>query len=314
MAQFSGSSTQGNKSHDTGESLGSWFSSQHLPALTAGLVIVALFVGGEACSRKSNATMASSQPKVSAPAPATAPPAPNVPAAAPVAKKIRKTRRHQASVITYANNDYGVSFRFPRKYDLKLGDEAQLTWPGLGPVQTGFVKTGGVTVAAVAMPDNSYPGTDFAAGFVNLSVNSGLTAEECMQFAAPDKDGPATDPAKIEMGKLEFREVEKVTGQDLKQADMKYYHAFQNSACYEFALGVGTVGDDADQGLTQVDRSTVFAKLEKILSSVQFKAVGVPITAAPADSLSNTPGNTPPNESSPATVPSVVLPLTNDRT
>jgi hypothetical protein len=324
MAQFDGSSKQGKKSYESGESQSrQWFSTQHLPALSAGLVIVGLFVGAEACSRKSgNATTGSSRPAISAPAPTTAPAAANLPAATPVAKKIKKVHRQRASIITYANNDYGVSLRYPRKYDLKLGDEAQVAWPGVGQLPSAFLKTGGVTVAAVAMPGNSYPETDFASAFINLSVNSGLTAEECMQFAVTGKDGagndPAgTDPAKIQIGKLEFREVEKVTAQDIKQADVKYYHAYQNRACYEFALGVGTSSNSTGQDIPQVDRSAVFAKLERILASVQFKPVEVPITAAPADSLSNmpnNPANTPPADSAPAAVPSAIPPAAPDRT
>jgi len=311
MAQFNGSNA-GKKSYESGESRASqWFNTRHLPAALAGLVIAALFVGVEGCSKKTG-TVASNQPAISAPTPAAAPmpPAAAVPATPVLKKKTHQARRRRASVITYANNDYGVSFRYPRKYDLKLGDDAQLTWPGLGPVQEGFLKTGGVTVAAVEMPDNSYPGTDFASGFVNLSVNSGLTAEECMQFPVTDKDAVVNDPAKIEIGKMEFIEVEKVTGQDLKRADMKYYHSFENGACYEFALGVGTVGDSADEKVAEVDRAEVFGRLEKILSSVHFKSVEVPITAQPADSLKSAP----PAEAAPTTLPSPALPVTSNRT
>ena len=316
MAQFHGSNPEGKKSYESGGEGRNmqWFSTRHLPAALAGLVIVALFVGVEGCSKKSgdSGTLASGPPPISAPAPAAAPAPAPIPAAAPVVKKTRKVRRRRASVITYANHDYGVSFRYPRKYDLKLGDEAQLIWPGLGVVQTDFLKPGGITVAAVEMPGNSYPGTDFASGFVNVSVNSGLTSDECMQFAVTDadKDPAAGDPSRIEIGKMEFSQVERVTGQDLKQADVKYYHAFQNGACYEFALGLGTVGDGSDPHVAHVDGAKVFGTLEKILSSVQFKSVEVPITAPPADSLSTTP----PAESAPAIAPSRDLPVTSNRT
>ena len=315
MAQFHGSNAEGKKSYESGESRGmQWFSTRHLPAALAGLVIVALFVGVEGCSKKSgnSGPLASSQPPIPAPAPAAAPAPPASPAAAPAIRKTRKVHRRRASVITYANNDFGVSFRYPRKYNLKLGDEAQLTWPGLGPVQTDFLKPGGITVAAVEMPENSYPGTDFASAFVNLSVNSGLTSDECMQFGATDadKDPAAGDPARIEIGKLEFSQLERVTGQDRKQADVKYYHAFQNGACYEFALGLGTAGVGSAPDLAHVEGAKVFGTLEKVLSSVRFKSVEVPITAPPTDSLSTTP----PAESAPAIAPSPDQPVTSNRT
>ena len=81
--------------------------------------------------------------------------------------------------LSYVNPEYGVSFSFPRQFSLKSGDAAQLSWGDLGPFQMDFVHPGGVTLAAVELPGNSYPGTDFKSAFVNLSVNPGMTAEAC---------------------------------------------------------------------------------------------------------------------------------------
>jgi hypothetical protein len=289
-----------------------WLSTRHLPAIIAGLVIATLFIGVEACSKSSTRSNIAPPTTPAAAAPSTAGtaanPAPS-PTPAPM-KKAKSRRRRPSPVVTYANKDYGISLRYPRKYDLRLGDEAQQAWPGLGPVQTGFLKPGGLTVATLEMPDNSYPGTDFATGFVSVSVHSGLTAAECMQFSAEQKETAVDDPARIQIGSLEFRELEKIRGQDLKRSDVKYYHAFQNSACYEFALGVRTVGDDPEQRVAEVDRAKVFSSLERILSSVKFKSVEVPITAQPADSGDNAP----PAESLPTTVPSLVPPARASRT
>jgi len=308
MAPYNRSNGEERNSYDAGDQPRlPRISTRHLPVLISGLIIATLFVAVEACSHKSGNSnaKASIQPPVSAPAPAAVASAPVAP---PISKSTKRIRRHRPPVVTYASKDYGVSVRYPRKYDLRLGDEAQLTWPGLGPVQTSFLKPGGVTVAAIEMPDNSFPGTDFASGFLSLSVNSGLTNEECMQFAAGDKDAEINDPASIEIGKIEFREVEKIIGQNQKQADAKYFHAFQNNACYEIALGLGTVGDEAQAGITQVDRSQVFGRLEKILSSIQFKAVEVPITAPATDSAS-----TPPVTIPQAAVPPSPQPVTSGR-
>ena len=94
-------------------------------------------------------------------------------------------------MLSYVNRQYGVGFSFPRQYSLKSGDDAQLSWKDLGPFQMDFVHPGGVTLAAVELPGNSYPGTDFKSAFVNLSVNPGMTSEACTQFSSLEKNTPA---------------------------------------------------------------------------------------------------------------------------
>ena len=55
---------------------------------------------------------------------------------------------------------HGISFRYPKSYILKTGDEPSFDLVGMG-VQTDFVQPGGMTVAAIESPLSSYPGTDF---------------------------------------------------------------------------------------------------------------------------------------------------------
>ena len=199
---------------------------------------------------------------VSAPAPAVAPPAPTP---APVAAK-PKTKKRRAATLSYVNRQYGVGFSFPRQYSLKSGDDAQLSWRDLGPFQMDFVHPGGVTLAAVELPGNSYPGTDFKSAFVNLSVNPGMTSEACTQFAFPEENTPAdpssTQPANDREGRerkdwrnrIQQVENSAAATTKLQQTDARYYHAFSNGACYEFALGIGTEGDGNVEGVTPVDR------------------------------------------------------------
>jgi len=260
-----------------------WSTSDYLPALCAGVVMVGLFLGVVSCSKKSTRPQASALPAEPSVQPSAATePAP--PAATAAVAKKTKAKRVRPLVVTYANSDYGVSFRYPRIYSLKSGESAQLAWPGLGPVGNDFVKPGGVALAAVELPENSYPETDFAGAFVNVSVNPSLTSTECMQFAAVGPDDAANQPAKVEISGMEFAEAEKIQGADNREADAKYYHAFQNGVCYEFALGVGTVADDADEGVAQVDRGGVFARLEKVLASVEIK----PVQRMPSEAVAST--------------------------
>jgi hypothetical protein len=74
----------------------------------------------------------------------------------------------------------------------------------------------------------------------------------------------------------------------MKPADARYYHVYQNGACYEFTLGMQTA-EEAKEGVKPIDRELVFQQLEKILASVKIKpeavptvATGAPTPAAPA--------------------------------
>ena len=183
----------------------------------------------------------------------------------------KKAVRKRPSVVKYADPVYGVSFRYPRKYSLKTGEEAAKDWDGFGPVPTNFVQPGSVTIASVELPSSSYPGTDFTSAIFNVSVHRNLTPAECGQFALADRnDADSATPAKVKLSQTEYDEMEAVGLHGMKQADAKYYHVYQNDACYEFALGLGTEGEGTGT-VDQVDREKVFRKLETILATVEIK-------------------------------------------
>jgi hypothetical protein len=261
---------------------------QTVGALGALAMFAAVIVIGS-CSRSSKpvAVQQAVQPTRQASAPAPAVP---VPAPAPV---VAKAKKHRAATLSYANREYGLSFNFPRAYQLKTPPKVEDATTE--PLQTNFVHPGGLTLAAVEMPGNSYPGTDFKSGVFNVSVNPGMISEACAQFAVPERGTGAdvSTPIKIEQvkfGSTEFHEVEGSTGATTKQADTKYYHAFNNGACYEFALGIGT--DDDRNGnvaeITPVDRQVVFARLEKILATVKLRPAVMPETQAPVPAVAST--------------------------
>ena len=213
-----------------------------------------------------------------------------LPAPLPVAEtKPAKKHPRQMTASTYKNTDYGISLVYPKSYNLKKDDEANLEWTGLGPVQMNFVQPGGGTLAAIELPKNSYPDTDFASGFFNVSVHPKMTSDQCSQFAFPQTAAnAAATPAKVKLGKSEFSEIESSAGDENNQADAKYYHVFQNGACYEFALGIETARD-ADGEVPQVDRQQVFNKLKRILTTVKIQPVEAPADRASLPSLPENP-------------------------
>jgi hypothetical protein len=85
--------------------------------------------------------------------------------------------------------------------------------------------------------------------------------------------------SKLMLGDLELRATEAVSGEGTRQSDSKYFHVFQNGACYEFALNVTTVASQ-DGLMKHVDRDKVFTRLGAILSTVKINPVVAPEVTA----------------------------------
>ncbi len=276
-------------------------------SLVAAALVTTLTLGTNGCSKSNKpAIVAPTAAMTTAPQTASAA-VPVTSVTAPIAPKAVKKATRQSAFTTYKNADYGVTFRYPKTYGLMKDDKADLEWAGLGPVEMNFVQPGGTTVAAVQLPKGMYPGTDLASAFFSIAVNPKLTAKECEQFAFEDakptanvseKDAASpTEPTKVKLGAAEYTEVESTGGESMKQADAKYYHVFQNGACYEFALGLETSNDKADA--KPVDSNAVFGKLNWMLSTVKITSAGVPAEAAPA--LASKPDATPATDAPAAT-------------
>jgi len=243
----------------------SW-TSIYLPAICAGIIMTIVLFVAIACSKKSDTSASGitppSQPAVSSPAPATV--------ATAMPKTQKKVKKHRPANATYVNGEYGVSFSYPVKYSLAAGNGKSAA-----PVQTGFLKPGAVQVAAVDVPGDSYPDTDFSSALLNVSVNPGMTADDCGQFVPSSKDTEAAKPSTVKLGSNQFTALEQMNGETNHQADMKYYHLFKNGACYEFALDVET-SRKADEDLAQVDRMKVFQQLQRVLATARIKDVELP--------------------------------------
>ena len=308
MTQLNLSGRQSNhpQQKSAAEPEGGSIRNQTVGALGALAMFAAVIVIGS-CSRSSKpaAVQQPVQPAAPASTPAVTTPAPPP---APVQAKA-KTRKHRAATLSYVNREYGLSFKFPRSYILKTGSAAQPGTALTEPAQMKFVHPGGVMLAAVEMPGNSYPGTDFKSGLVNVSVNPGMSSEACAQFALPEPGigTEASSSAKIEdvkIGALEFHEVENAM---MKQADARYYHVFSQGVCYEFALGIGTDGDVNVEEITPVDRDQVFGKLERILATVKFQPAVMPETQTPESQVTDTQV-----PETPAQIPSVAATTSTD--
>jgi hypothetical protein len=255
---------QGSGNRSSKQIEGETWLSNYLPAICAGTVMAIVLVLAIACSKKSDKPVA----KISAPSTPAVTSAPSPSVGAPVVtKKVKKQRPANA---TYVNATYGVSFSYPRKYSLQAGDKKSSM-----PVPASFLKPGAIRIASVDMPDDLYPDTDFSSALLNVSVDPGLTADECAQFVPNSQDAQAAKPANAKLGTNEFAEIEQMNGEIGSQSDLKYFHLFKNGACYEFALDVET-SRKADVDLAQADRGKIFQQLEKILVTARIKDVELP--------------------------------------
>ncbi len=250
------------------------------------LIVCAVAVG---CSSEKPKTESSSNQSAMTP---PAPPAVTTPAAAPATPALqaavkrvhKKVVRKAPATVTYADKTSGVSFQYPRKYALETGDAAN-ELVSSDPVPMDFVQPGGVALAAVAVPESVYANSDLASAFFNVSVNKTLTAEQCGEFSVPQPDPAApADPAvqataqlpKLMIGDMELQSTENTASQGTREITSKYFHVFENGACYEFALRVITTGIENQGGTKHVDREEVFGRLEKILATAKIN----PVTAS----------------------------------
>lgn len=240
-------------------------------------------------------------------------PVPVMPAPAVQAEKKpapKKVVHKKPATVSYTDKNYGVSFEYPRRYAIETG-EAATSLLASNPLAMNFVQPGGVALAAVELPETGFTNTDFSSAFFNVSVHKTLTADQCTEFAVPQpkiatpasstdsasttaatpaaiqaatetsSDVQSASNSKLMLGDLDLRATEAVTGEGTRQSDSKYFHVFQNGACYEFALNVTTVASE-DGVMKHVNRDKVFDRLEKILATVKINPVAAPEVTAEA--------------------------------
>ncbi len=288
-----------------GKQVKTWGKNTGALVFAAVLIVCSVTVG---CSSDNPKTVSSNNqiPVTQNPIQPSPTPAPAVQAATKPAP--RRVVSRKPATVNYTDKTYGLTFEYPRRYAIETGSAATDLLAS-NPIPMNFVQPGGVALAAVELPETSFANTDFSSAFFNVSINKSLTADQCTEFAVPQPKvvtpAPSTESAstqsasaqpepnpssKLMLGDLELRATEAVSGEGTRQSDSKYFHVFQNGACYEFALNVTTVASE-DGVMKHVDRDKVFDRLEKILATVKINPVSAPeVTAeAPAPTPAETP-------------------------
>lgn len=141
------------------------------------------------------------------------------------------------------------------------------------------------TATVAASPDTTKPAASDATAATSTTQVATAVAPVSSPTTQVEPQG-----SKLLIGDMEVRATEAVSGEGTRQSDSKYFHVFQNGACYEFGLNVTTVASE-EGVMKHVDRDKVFGRLETILATVKISPVTAPEVAAetPAAPAAETP-------------------------
>ena len=265
-----------------------------ITAAAAAVLVLTVILDFNGCSKEKKNTSVS--PAAQSQSVASPSPTPAV-QATPLESKIeavvakKKAAIKRASTATYKNATYGVSFRYPKTYTMLTPDKDSQgsAWPD--PVTMNFVEDGGETLTTLVLPGTR------ASSYFKVSVNKNLNADQCGKFASTpeqseavttppvDANDDSLTPEKTNVLGVDFSRAESVTD----QSEARYYHPFENGACYEFALGV----EDAPNTTKPVDHLQVFDRLERIMTTVKIKTEPAPAVAVSESTAQPAPVNTP---------------------
>ena len=162
----------------------------------------------------------------------------------------------------YANTDFSSAFFNVSVHKALSADECN-------EFAVPQPKVAAASAAPAAAPaEASAPAASAPAEAQTASATTPASTEQASAAKTSNEAAPAasSEPAgsKLLLGDLELRATEAVSGEGTRQSDSKYFHVYQNGACYEFVLNVTTVASE-DGLIKHVDRDKVFDKLEKIL-------------------------------------------------
>jgi len=259
----------------------------HVIAIWTGLFIVAIMVsqfGRPSHAREAEFLRASAKVEALGKA------AQNAPAAGEVAT-LRMADAKELTPAVYASRKYGLEWQYPRNYVLRKGANANLDLYGHPATESAFASPPNaahakasmesVTLATVIIPARVYVGTDFKLAALTARVNAQISGDACGNFkrASSDTgDDVALSSSQETVGTIDFA-VADLQAADVNAAKLKngtpevssqerFYHVYENHACYEFAMRVSTGALANGPSATRVDKDVVFDRLLEILTSV----------------------------------------------
>jgi hypothetical protein len=174
-------------------------------------------------------------------------------------------KAHQAknrAFQLYTNPSYAITFSYLRSYAFKGPSEVAEEAHALLQQRTDGSASQQL-LARIELPDNLYPRTDFLAGYLSLSVNSALTADQCAQAIGVEEEGEA---GTLLIDGIAFHSLQTSAAAEGTHTSWREYAALSGGVCYEIELGVVTVNDGS---ITVVNEDRVFHRLDTILRTVK---------------------------------------------
>lgn len=185
----------------------------------------------------------------------------------------------------YANRKYGVELQYPRTYVLRKGANSNLDLYGHPATESALASPGAVILASVIIPARVYAGTDFSSAALTARVNTHISEDACGQFrrASSDTgDDVALASSAAALGAIDFAEADVDAAEAASGADAanlangaaesstqeKFFHVYENDACYEFAMRVTTGASTNVPNPVRVHKDDIFDQLSEILTSV----------------------------------------------
>ena len=185
---------------------------------------------------------------------------------------IEKREQNHETSRHFDDDVYGVSFDFPKNYDLHAGDLPDMDrgLGYLGKIPMEFSVPGGVRLVTIEVPRSAHPGTDFVNAFLTVSVFPNVTAAQCVEFSSTAGDGTPWLTRKIDG--IEFHGRRETAVASMHQFSGVYLHGYSEESCYEIGYGIATAGYGAMDGIKKVNNEAVLRKLERIMDTININA------------------------------------------
>ncbi len=170
----------------------------------------------------------------------------------------------------YVNEEYGISFRYPRNYAPEEGPGSADATLVESQKELTAAQPGAILIASITVPHDVYPNTTLVNGDLQSVVNPVVTADTCKSFVAPADEAYSSGKIRIQETQFYWRQRGWAAGGTgtLKRE----YAGFSNGVCFEFLLEVATGSNpDADSRIKDANPKRIMGVFVKIVSSIHIR-------------------------------------------
>ncbi len=153
---------------------------------------------------------------------------------------------------TYENSLYSFQFKYPAN-----AQESVLT---LGNLDEKLVQ--------FELPVDQYPSTNLAEAQFIVTALPLDELDSCLSLALPDESVKFDTANKIVINGQDFYSATVIDQDSADLYESRIYRAFNDYVCFEFEEAIHTT--NVEEGVTEVDKSSVWQSLEEMLQSVTF--------------------------------------------